>query len=1049
MKNKLKPLHFISTILLSLTIALFLIPLTGINTYAATPSKTTNTAALNSFQLNHDVVTIAPGQTITLSAKQTSDETLIKNIKWGTYYSNIAVNSSGKVTGKRNGFSLVYADAPGYKRAYCVVLVEAPVQAIRFNEASVSLNIGETYRLNPVFSPSNAVKKTLTYSSDNPSAVTVDKKGNILAVGIGTANITASSKNYRKASISVTVKDNKPVTSISLQSSVTIGKGETTMLNPVILPADASDKTLYTSVSTPGIISLSDFNVTGINNGTTSVALSSSNGINASCNIIVKDAPESIKFNNSNFSLGIGESYQLKTTIPANSASKITYSSSNTSVCTVTENGKILGVSSGTSVISAETFNGKRASFTITVKPAPETMTLNMSEVTLGFGETVRLITHVDSAHASWQRKFVSSDNNIASVDAYGNIRTKATGTAIITAYAFNNVSASCTVTIKNAPSSVSINPKQVTLKKGSSDKISYILPTDSASYKMSFSSTDTSVCTVDQNGTVKAVSTGTADIIVSTFNGKTAKCSVSVTVKDNKPVTSISLQSSVTIGKGETTMLNPVILPADASDKTLYTSVSTPGIISLSDFNVTGINNGTTSVALSSSNGINASCNIIVKDAPESIKFNNSNFSLGIGESYQLKTTIPANSASKITYSSSNTSVCTVTENGKILGVSSGTSVISAETFNGKRASFTITVKPAPETMTLNMSEVTLGFGETVRLITHVDSAHASWQRKFVSSDNNIASVDAYGNIRTKATGTAIITAYAFNNVSASCTVTIKNAPSSVSINPKQVTLKKGSSDKISYILPTDSASYKMSFSSTDTSVCTVDQNGTVKAVSTGTADIIVSTFNGKTAKCSVTVSGGSLMKTIKPICQHPELPTGCEITALTTVLNYYGYNVTKEEISDYYLEKGNAWETDFHEKFAGDPRSVYSYGCYSPVIVETANKYLKEKNSSLRATELKNVEFEKLFEYTDNDIPVIIWTTIDLNPGYYSATWTCTNGKTVTWYANEHCMVLVGHSGEKVFVCDPTYGTLTGYDAELFKTRYNELFKQAVIIK
>ena len=723
MKNKLKPLHFISTILLSLTIALFLIPLTGINTYAATPSKTTNTAALNSFQLNHDVVTIAPGQTITLSAKQTSDETLIKNIKWGTYYSNIAVNSSGKVTGKRNGFSLVYADAPGYKRAYCVVLVEAPVQAIRFNEAYVSLNLGETYRLNPVFSPSNAVKKTLTYSSDNPSAVTVDKKGNILAVGIGTANITASSKNYRKASISVTVKD--------------------------------------------------------------------------------------------------------------------------------------------------------------------------------------------------------------------------------------------------------------------------------------------------------------------------------------NKPVTSISLKSSVTIGKGETTMLNPVILPADASDKTLYTSVSTPGIISLSDFNVTGINNGTTSVTLSSSNGVNASCNIIVKDAPESIKFNNSNFALGIGESFQLKTTIPANSASKITYSSSNTSVCTVTENGKILGVSSGTSVISAETFNGKKASFTITVKPAPETMTLNMSKVTLGFGETVRLITHVDSAHASWQRKFVSSNNNVASVDTYGNIKTKATGTAIITAYAFNNVSASCTVTIKNAPSSVSIKPKQMTLTKGSSDKISYILPTDSASYKMSFSSTDTSVCTVDQNGTVKAVSAGTADIIVSTFNEKTAKCSVTVSGGSLMETIKPICQHPELPTGCEITALTTVLNYYGYNVTKEEISDYYLEKGNAWETDFHEKFAGDPRSVYSYGCYSPVIVETANKYLKEKNSSLRATELKNVEFEKLFEYTDNDIPVIIWTTMDLNPGYYSATWTCTNGKTVTWYANEHCMVLVGHSGEKVFVCDPTYGTLTGYDAALFKTRYNELFKQAVIIK
>ena len=77
------------------------------------------------------------------------------------------------------------------------------------------------------------------------------------------------------------------------------------------------------------------------------------------------------------------------------------------------------------------------------------------------------------------------------------------------------------------------------------------------------------------------------------------------------------------------------------------------------------------------------------------------------------------------------------------------------------------------------------------------------------------------------------------------------------------------------------------------------------------------------------------------------------------------------------------------------------------------------------------------------------MVWTTIDLWQGYYTATWTCTNGKTVTWYANEHCMVLLGHDATKVYVADPTHGDIRSYDRELFKTRYKELFSQAVVIQ
>ena len=76
------------------------------------------------------------------------------------------------------------------------------------------------------------------------------------------------------------------------------------------------------------------------------------------------------------------------------------------------------------------------------------------------------------------------------------------------------------------------------------------------------------------------------------------------------------------------------------------------------------------------------------------------------------------------------------------------------------------------------------------------------------------------------------------------------------------------------------------------------------------------------------------------------------------------------------------------------------------------------------------------------------MVWTTYQLWPGYYTDTWTANNGKTVTWYRNEHCMVLLGHTDTVVYLADPTYGKIMSYDKALFALRYEELFRQAVVI-
>lgn len=184
------------------------------------------------------------------------------------------------------------------------------------------------------------------------------------------------------------------------------------------------------------------------------------------------------------------------------------------------------------------------------------------------------------------------------------------------------------------------------------------------------------------------------------------------------------------------------------------------------------------------------------------------------------------------------------------------------------------------------------------------------------------------------------------------------------------------------------------------------------------------------------------------KAICQYPELPTGCEITSLTMVLNHYKYNVDKGSLSDKYLNKGEVGKVDPRKQFEGDPRDGNSYGCYAPVIVDTANKYLSEYGSKKRAYDLTGTPLQNLFKYTENLIPVMTWCTYKLQPGHYSVTWNV-DGKELTWYTPEHCMVLLGEEDGYVYMADPAYGKIKKYNRKLFEKRYNELFKQAVVIK
>lgn len=182
------------------------------------------------------------------------------------------------------------------------------------------------------------------------------------------------------------------------------------------------------------------------------------------------------------------------------------------------------------------------------------------------------------------------------------------------------------------------------------------------------------------------------------------------------------------------------------------------------------------------------------------------------------------------------------------------------------------------------------------------------------------------------------------------------------------------------------------------------------------------------------------------KWVNQYPELPTGCEITALTSVLNYYGYNVKKETMADDYLKKGSG---SFYEMFLGNPRKKEgSYGCMAQPIADAANLYFKKNSISRKAVNISGSEFDKVLDYVAEGYPVIVWNTINMKPAYESKKLVL-GGKTYTWIAPEHCVVVTGfdRDANEVYAADPASGLVTR-NLSTFKQRYNSLKKQAVYI-
>ncbi|MBO4756401.1 MAG: Ig domain-containing protein, partial [Bacteroidales bacterium] len=410
--------------------------------------------------------------------------------------------------------------------------LDVPVSSVTISRPSAELVIGETVQITATVIPSDATDKNILWSSANPSVATVSNGGLVTAVAEGSTEITASAGG-KKASCKVTVsKKVVEVSSVELnKTELSLVKGASETLIATVNPADATNKTIIWDSRDASVASVDgDGKVTALAGGTTVITAMASGKV-ASCTVTVSVPVESLSLDQTSVTLAENESITLTATVgPADATDKtVTWSSSNPAIATV-EDGKVTAIKEGSATITAKA-GEKSATCQVTVKKSAipvESISLDQTSLSLISGESERLTATVKPDNATDKTVTWSSSNtSVVDVDQRGEVRAYESGTAVITAKA-GDKSATCTVTVTVPVDRITLDRAAVSLKVGESVKLTAtIKPADATDKTITWSSSNPAVAKVE-NGTVTAISEGSA-VITAKAGEKSATCSVTV----------------------------------------------------------------------------------------------------------------------------------------------------------------------------------------------------------------------------------------------------------------------------------------------------------------------------------------------------------------------------------------------------------------------------------------------------------------------------------------------------------------------------------------
>jgi uncharacterized protein YjdB len=670
-------------------------------------------------------------------------------------------------------------------------------------------------------------------------------------------------------------------------ATATVAVGSTLTLNAAVLDPDgeavpqsriswASADSSIAEVASNGV-------VTGRKVGTVLIA-ASSRGKDAFARITVQPTPvAAVRLSVSSRAMQVGQTFQIGAeTVDASGNvlpnRPVTWLSSDGSIATVNANGVVTALAPGAAIITASS-EGRSAVATITVSQVP-VVSVVVAPATneLVVGQTTQLTAQLkDEAGSTLTGRVISWTTNrpsVATVTSEGLVTAVGAGSATITA-ASEGRSATATITVAPRPvSAVIVSPEAVTIFATQTVQLSALVTDDRGMVltgkQVTFSSNNNQIATVSSQGLVTGVSAGTA-VITATSEGATGRSTITIAPD---PVATVEISpSTASVVVGQTTQLTAIarnVRGQALTGRTVIWTSSSPTIASVS---TTGVVSGLLpgiAVIIASVDGKQGSATVTVRAVPvASVSVTPSTASTIVGQSVTLTATPKDGAGNTLTgrvvgWTSSNTSIATVTSSGVVTGVGSGTATITASS-EGVSGSATVTVGGIPvASVTVSPSTSSLLVGQTTTLTATLKDGNgnvlAGRAITWTSSASSVATVSATGVVTGVSGGAATITATS-EGKSGSATVTVTSPPAAIAsivITPSSPRVDEGSTIQLTATAydagnnPITGVTF--TWASSNTNRATVNSTGLVTGIRDGTVTITASA-GGKTGSVTLRV--------------------------------------------------------------------------------------------------------------------------------------------------------------------------------------------------
>ena len=836
---------------------------------------------VSSVTMDKGVQSIAINESCTVKAIVSPSNATNTKVLWTVENASVIEYSdlgegSITVTGRQVGTSKVIArsDDGGYI-ASCEISVGKGVERIELEPAELQLKKGDSQTLTASIFPADATCQTLHWGTSDSKVASVDEDGKVTAVGNGSATVFVSSSDGGYTAY-CNVYVGTPLGSLSLDpGEYTLESiGSSFKIAPVFYPEDATDTEVSWTSADPKIASVSsDGTVTAIGPGTTAITAAAAGGtITSKCVVTVLSPALAIKISDSRLSLEEGEEATLSASVFPSDAtqSTLTWRSDKPEVATVDQDGNVRAVKAGVAVITVSVSETVFETCTVTVVSRVTGISFDVDELEILPGESHQLNVTVLPENASVPDVNWSSDNaKVAKVSDTGLVTGHSAGVATIHAVTRDGGKmATCLVKVGTPVSGISLSKSSASMYVGDSPLAltATITPSNASDKSVVWSSSDASVASVTAgsglDATVTPVAAGTATITVSTQDGKfSASCVLTVM----QHVTGVSIsKSSLTLYTGQTETLSAQVKPDDATDTRLTWSSSDKTVATVANGKVTALKAGSVQIRVTTfEGGFQDVCNLTVKQHVTGLDLSHSTRTIYLGQTVTMTATVlPSDASDKsVTWTSSNSDIVSVTQNGSVTANAMGEAEITATSNDGgfsKSCKVTVIEPLVPATsLTLTPKTMSLNIGENGSLELQILPNDCNEILEWKSSDPSVATVNA-GDITALAAGTTTITVRG-SNTSASATVTVIDpyAVTGVTLDRTTLSLEMGeTATLVATVLPEDARDKTVTWSSGNTAVATVDQQGKITTVSPGTAQITVTTKDGSfSASCALTV--------------------------------------------------------------------------------------------------------------------------------------------------------------------------------------------------